>query len=225
MQSIRKLIKQIGNVSSSPFSVQTPISTLWIFITPFYITILITFFFSFAVVKILLEHSCRTDVMDNERLTPYLTSVIYEKFNIFQLLVALQPDPNPWFVHPVSGERTTLMHHACQNGLKKFLELIFESNQDKIPLDDSSQSLLHCACSKGHLDIVEYLLNHDFDLQQKCKNGRVPLHCAAIRGSLQCCQILVKTMIDIKIEDKHGKTPLDYAQKRGNLTLTKLLSS
>ena len=176
--------------------------------------------------KLLLEHSCRTDVMDNERLTPYLTSVIYEKFNIFQLLGPLQQDPNPWFVHPLSGERTTLLHHACQNGLKQFLELIFDmSNQDKNPLNESSQSLLHCACSKGHFDIVEFLLNQDFDLQQKCQNGRVPLHYAAIRGSLQCCQILVKKMIDINIEDKHGKTPLDYAQNRGNQTLTKILES
>lgn len=115
----------------------------------------------------------------------------------------------------------TALHHACDSGKTKFVELLLKNGANpnavtKVtfvePFDAPGETPLHMAIGgESALVVVELLIANGANVNVASQRGETPLHRAAKYYDKDVVRALIEHGAALNAEDKDGNTPLAVA--------------
>lgn len=162
----------------------------------------------------LLSLGASLDGWDSFELTPLATSIMYDKIDMFQILLEAGADLDDVNRYRMEG---TSLHVAAIFGRISIMKIILQYDINVNDVDLVGWTALHIACRNKSKTIVELLLEKDADVNVKNNDGYTPLHHVfdTLFGeeeiALSIAIRLLKAGADLHAKNNDGQTPLDLA--------------
>ena len=129
----------------------------------------------------------------------------------------------PQDIYAHSGDRTTVLHVAVQNGRTGALKLLLAHCVDVDIRGILSQTLLHIASRHGYEDIMQLLLDQGADVEAQDDTCSTPLHLASSQKNVEAVKVLIKCGANVQVRNNKGETPLHLASWEGYDNIMRLL--
>ncbi|XP_046568390.1 serine/threonine-protein phosphatase 6 regulatory ankyrin repeat subunit C-like isoform X2 [Haliotis rubra] len=189
----------------------------------------------------LFDINCRGEV----GFTPAMTSALYGKKDVFDLLVSkgadltIRSDNNNTFLHvacrggksPIVQDLFPLFDINCRGevgftpamtsalyGQKDVFDLLVSKGADLTIRANNNDTILHVACRGGNTPIVEALLPL-FDINCRGSLGWTPLMCAASKGNHNVWELLLKRGGNCVCVGDNNHTTLHTTCRGGNMLI------
>lgn len=177
----------------------------------------------YGCVELLVKAGARVDVKDDEELTPMLSAVKGNFFDVAQYLLEHGANPNDIYVDEKQKTHNLLLD-AVVAGNTDLAILLINKGADITYTDTDGVSIVTQAAYQGQLEVVKALLAKNADINAANNEGINALIAAASEGYLEVVQALLATgKADINSKDKDGTNALMAASVRGHKTVVKEL--
>ena len=191
-------------------------------------------------VKLLLDHGVKTDVLTDNGFTPLMIAAYYNFTNIVKLLVynngnqmlkntegktaleiAIERNSNEssQFLQDPSITPMDLLELGYTEAVRKIIK---EKDLDLDKLYDDGTTLLQTAAYYGLVEIVEVLLSNGADVNKYDKNGHTAIIYAIINEQEKTMNMLID-QTNLEIASNNGWLPIHFAAKQGNVLVLKHL--
>ncbi|EAY02538.1 hypothetical protein TVAG_494870 [Trichomonas vaginalis G3] len=167
------------------------------------------------------------DARDENGLSPIMHAIVYNKYELAELLVSNGSNVNGPF-----AEDSYILQMTVALGRFKFAELLVLNGANVNAVDKNGQYVVHYAAQANNKDIYKLLVSHGADLNVKDQNGRTAYDLAMGLGHKDLGKYLISLGFKKEEEedryhraakDMNGKNPLHVAVVKHDYKTVELL--
>lgn len=163
------------------------------------------------IVKLLVAHGARTDVVDVTGMAPLHLAAARGHSEVVEHLLGEGVD-----VDSPGPAKKTPLRLASENGYDDVTELLLQHRAKVNTRDGKQLTALHAAAKQGDEPMVNLLLTNGADVEAKDRDFMSALHYAAENGHAGTVDILLKNKASIESCGKESKTALMCACSSGS---------
>ena len=134
-----------------------------------------------------------------------------DKEKFLKICNQISPGQNKAELNYKDDKGYTALHHACEEGNLKIVEILLKANCDPNIKNNINQTPLHLSAKKGYFDISKILIEYGAKLDFFDSEKNTPLHYACKNNSVELINLFLTKSPIVKEKNNDGKTPKDLA--------------
>uniref|UniRef100_A0A1I8GXM6 ANK_REP_REGION domain-containing protein n=1 Tax=Macrostomum lignano TaxID=282301 RepID=A0A1I8GXM6_9PLAT len=120
----------------------------------------------------------------------------------------------------------TLLHLACEGGLKKLIESLLDRDPTLLEAKNSKlETPVHVASRCSKLELVDLLLQRGADINSADEMGETPLFMAISAGNFTICKSILDKKPDLSLLNSEGVSAMAKAYHKGKTSIIRLLQA
>ncbi|PAA47570.1 hypothetical protein BOX15_Mlig004077g1 [Macrostomum lignano] len=120
----------------------------------------------------------------------------------------------------------TLLHLACEGGLKKLIESLLDRDPTLLEAKNSKlETPLHVASRCSKLELVDLLLQRGAEINSADEMGETPLFMAISAGNFTICKSILDKKPDLSLLNSEGVSAMAKAYHKGKTSIIRMLQA